>query len=89
MAQPTAPESAPAKAGDVLARVVEVVSQVTGYPAEVLEPEMDLLQALRLQRELAMRRLPVVENGKFLGLVSRATVLDHYRRELIAQSQST
>jgi len=35
-----------------------------------LEPEMDLLQALRLQRELAMRRLPVVENGKPVGIVS-------------------
>jgi CBS domain-containing protein len=35
-----------------------------------LEPDMDLLQAMRLQRELAMRRLPVVENGKPVGIVS-------------------
>ena len=35
-----------------------------------LEPEMDLLQALRLQRELAMRRLPVVVDGKPVGIVS-------------------
>lgn len=35
-----------------------------------LEPEMDLLQALRLQRELAMRRLPVVEDGTPVGIVS-------------------
>jgi CBS domain-containing protein len=35
-----------------------------------LEPEMDLLQAMRLQRELTMRRLPVVEDGKPVGIVS-------------------
>ncbi|MDH4140103.1 MAG: CBS domain-containing protein [Coriobacteriia bacterium] len=39
-----------------------------------LEPEMDLLQALRLQRELAMRRLPVVENGTPVGIVSVSDV---------------
>ncbi|PKQ15678.1 MAG: CBS domain-containing protein [Actinobacteria bacterium HGW-Actinobacteria-7] len=35
-----------------------------------LEPEMDLLTAVRLQRELAMRRLPVLENGMPIGIVS-------------------
>lgn len=35
-----------------------------------LEPDMDLMVAVRLQRELAMRRLPVVENGKPVGIVS-------------------
>jgi CBS domain-containing protein len=35
-----------------------------------LEPEMDLLQAMRLQRELGMRRLPVVEDGRPVGIVS-------------------
>jgi CIC family chloride channel protein len=31
--------------------------------------------------------LPVVENNKFLGLISKATILDHYRRELKAQTE--
>lgn len=35
-----------------------------------LEPDMDLLVAVRLQRELAMRRLPVVENDRPVGIVS-------------------
>lgn len=35
-----------------------------------LEPEMDILQAVKLQRELAMRRLPVVEEGIPVGIVS-------------------
>lgn len=35
-----------------------------------LEPDMDLIKAVRLQRELAMRRLPVVVDGKPVGIVS-------------------
>ncbi len=35
-----------------------------------LEPDMDLRQAMRLQRELAMRRLPVVQDGRPVGIVS-------------------
>jgi len=31
--------------------------------------------------------LPVVENKKFLGLISKATMLDHYRKELKAQTE--
>lgn len=31
--------------------------------------------------------LPVVEGNKFLGLISKATLLDHYRRELKAQTE--
>jgi len=32
--------------------------------------------------------LPVVEDGRFLGLISRATILDHYRKELKAQTEA-
>lgn len=35
-----------------------------------LEPDMDLLTAVRLQKELAMRRLPVVEDGVPVGIMS-------------------
>ncbi len=35
-----------------------------------LEYDMDLLQAMRLQRELALRRLPVVKDGRPVGIVS-------------------
>lgn len=31
--------------------------------------------------------LPVVESNKFLGLISKATMLDHYRKELKAQTE--
>ncbi len=31
--------------------------------------------------------LPVVEDDKFLGLISKSTILDHYRKELKAQTE--
>ncbi len=30
--------------------------------------------------------IPVIKNGKFIGLISKATLLDHYRKELKAQT---
>jgi CBS domain-containing protein len=39
-----------------------------------LEPDMDILQAIRLQREVQMRRLPVVEDGVPVGIVSVSDV---------------
>ena len=30
--------------------------------------------------------IPVIQNGKFMGLISKATLLDHYRKELKAQT---
>jgi signal-transduction protein with cAMP-binding, CBS, and nucleotidyltransferase domain len=47
-----------------------------------LEPDMDLLQAVRLQRELAMRRLPVVEDGVPVGIVSVSDIAA-FAKELI------
>lgn len=32
--------------------------------------------------------LPVVEHGRFLGLISKATLLDHYRKEMAAQEEA-
>ncbi len=34
-----------------------------------------------------MDNIPVVENGKFIGVLSKTTLLEHYREELIAQTQ--
>lgn len=47
-----------------------------------LEPEMELLQAVRLQRELAMRRIPVVEDGVPVGIVSVSDIAA-FAKELI------
>lgn len=46
------------------------VSEIMFSDFVPLEEDMDLLVAVRLQRELAMRRLPVVRDGKPVGIVS-------------------
>ncbi|NOZ85307.1 MAG: chloride channel protein, partial [Deltaproteobacteria bacterium] len=55
----------------------------------MFRPDADLVEILSTMERTGAWSVPVVENDRFLGLVSRATVLDHYRRELIAQSPST
>jgi CBS domain-containing protein len=47
-----------------------------------LEPDMDLMVAVRLQREMAIRRLPVVEDGKPVGIVSVSDIAA-FAKELI------
>jgi CBS domain-containing protein len=47
------------------------VSEIMFTDFVPLEPDMDLLQAVRLQRELAMRRLPVVANGVPVGILRK------------------
>lgn len=47
-----------------------------------LDPDMDLLIAVRLQRELAMRRLPVVEDGRIVGIMSVSDIAS-FTKELI------
>jgi len=47
-----------------------------------LDPDMDLLLAVRLQRELAMRRLPVVEDGRIVGIMSVSDIAS-FTKELI------
>jgi hypothetical protein len=33
--------------------------------------------------------LPVVDGKRFAGLLSKSSLFDHYRRELVAQQQSS
>lgn len=47
-----------------------------------LEPDMELMVAVRMQREMAIRRLPVVENGKPVGIVSVSDIAA-FAKELI------
>lgn len=58
------------------------VSEVMFTDFIPLEPDMDLLLAVRLQRELAMRRLPVVEDGRIVGIMSVSDIAA-FTKELI------
>ena len=59
-----------------------IVSEIMFMDFVPLEPEMDIVQAVRLQKELAMRRLPVVENGVPVGILSVSDIAK-FTKELI------
>ena len=47
-------------------RVEEIMSQ----PLIVVEPDMELEDAVKLMFEMKIKKLPVVDNGKLVGIVS-------------------
>lgn len=49
-------------------------------PAISVTPSMPLAAAARLMRKRSVKRLPVVEHGRLVGIVSRADVLTSYLR---------
>jgi CIC family chloride channel protein len=51
-------------------------------------PDDDLTDIIQIMDQTNAFSLPVVEHGKFLGLISKATLLDHYRKELIAEEDN-
>lgn len=62
-----------------------VVEQLMNRQVVTVSPEEELPDILRKFDENNSWSMPVVQSGKFLGLISKATLLDHYRKELMAQ----
>lgn len=65
---------------------VTLVGTVMVEQAEVLPADADLAQALERFDALGAWVLPVVEEGRFLGLVSKSTLFGIYRNELRMQT---
>ncbi len=49
-------------------------------------PDDDLNDVLRRMDALNLFSIPVVDSGKFVGMISKATILDQYRKELLVQT---
>jgi len=62
-----------------------LVEEIMNRDLDTITPEDELPDILHKFDETGSSSLPVVQGGRFLGLISKATLLDHYRRELIAQ----
>ena len=62
-----------------------VLEEVMNRNVATVSPDEDLQEILKRFDDTHSWSLPVVDRGKFLGLISKATLLDYYRRELIAQ----
>ncbi len=76
-------EPSGARQKDLLSRCLKVlhegtVSQAMSAPAKTLSPDTLTVQAARQMLTLHINRMPVVENGKLVGIVSRANVLTLY-----------
>ncbi len=62
-----------------------VVEEIMNQDYEIVTPDDELTEVLEKFDRTGSWSLPVVHGGRFLGLISKATLLDHYRKELLAQ----
>jgi len=62
------------------------LGQIMNTQVEVVHPDDDLLDVVRKMDMKGLFSMPVVVNDRFLGLISKATVLDQYRKELMVQT---
>ncbi|MFO7553680.1 MAG: chloride channel protein [Desulfobacterales bacterium] len=65
---------------------VVFLGQIMDNQIETVHPDDDLLDVLRTMDMKSLFSMPVVLNNKFLGLISKATILDQYRKELMVQT---
>ncbi len=59
-----------------------LIEQVINRNTRHVSLEEDMTSVFKIFDETHTWSLPVVEDGKFLGLISKATIMDHYRKEL-------
>ncbi len=60
-----------------------LVEQVMERNIETVSLDDELEYVFEIFDRTGAWSLPVVQDGKFLGLISKATILDHYRKELL------
>jgi CBS domain-containing protein len=64
------------------------VGEVMTAPAITIEPETDVLEALSLMTRRRIRHLPVVRNGRMVGLVSIGDLVKHRLELAEAEAQA-
>jgi CIC family chloride channel protein len=62
------------------------LGQLMNTQIKTVQPDDDLLEILRHMDEKRLFSLPVVIDNQFLGMISKATLLDQYRKELMVQT---
>lgn len=63
-----------------------VLEQILDRDVEVVSLDEDLTEVLQLMDEKHLFSLPVISNKRFIGMISKATLLDRYRQELRVQT---
>jgi CIC family chloride channel protein len=67
---------------------VVLVEEITDGVREWVKPDDSLIDVMKRFDRTQSWVLPVVENGKCLGIISKAAVLNQYRTELMIQASS-
>lgn len=62
-----------------------LVAELANERITTVSPGEDLLGVMEKFDRQGITCLPVVQGGRFVGLISKSTVLEHYRKELIVQ----
>jgi CIC family chloride channel protein len=62
------------------------LGQLMDTHKEVVHPDDDLAEILQKMDAHRLYSMPVVANRRFLGMISKATLLDQYRKELMVQT---
>jgi CIC family chloride channel protein len=65
-----------------------LIEEIMETDIPIIHPDDSLTDVIQMMDSKSAFSLPVVEHGRFLGLISKATLLDHYRREMAAQEES-
>ncbi|MCP4688183.1 MAG: chloride channel protein, partial [Desulfobacterales bacterium] len=70
---------------DPLMHDAVILEQIMDDGVPVVHPEDDLAQVLDMMDDKRLYSAPVISNQRFLGMISKATLLDQYRKELRVQ----
>jgi len=63
------------------------MEQIMNTRVETVKLDADLLQVLERMDAGRLFSMPVVADGRFVGMISKATLLDKYRYELMVQTE--
>jgi len=62
------------------------VEQIMNTDMDIAHVGDDMADVLAIMDNRGIYSMPVVDDGVFIGMVSKATLFDHYRKELIVQT---
>jgi CIC family chloride channel protein len=65
---------------------VLMTEQVMEINVPQIDPDDELADVLNIMENARLSSLPVVANGRFVGMLSKSVLLDYYRKELIVQT---
>lgn len=65
------------------------LGQIMNTKVEVVHPEDDLADVIQRMDANRLFSMPVLVNNRFIGLISKGTLLDQYRKELMVQTNQS